>query len=295
MRLDAATQLERLRIAVEVGAIDPVELVVPDDHNVVLDDIRLHYLDWPADEGARDVLLLHGGHLTAHTWDLVCLQLRPRYHFIAVDQRGHGESEWALDLDYSREAYVRDAEQLVEQLGLDDYVLVGMSLGGLNSIELAARHSDHLRGLVIVDVGPELHLHDRSRRALTSSPEADSIDVFVERAVEFNPLRHPELLRTGVMHNVRQVTDGKWAWTHDPRFARGMRSDHGLLAERLPEIRCPTLVVHGEQSDVFWQEDAISVAERIPNARWLDVPDAGHTVQGDNPRALAAALLEFFE
>jgi pimeloyl-ACP methyl ester carboxylesterase len=294
MRLDTETQLERFRIAVELGVIDDTELVVPENHDVVLEGIRLHYLDWPAREGARDIFLLHGGHLTAHTWDLLALQLRPDFRCLALDQRGHGESEWAPDLDYSTAAYVLDAERFVGELGLDDYVLIGMSLGGLNAIEFAAHHSAHLRGLVIVDVGPEIHTEGTARRTFTAPSEEASIDVFVDRAVEFNRLRHPELLRTGVMHNTRRLADGTWTWTHDPRFGRGVKIDFSALAARLPEIRCPTLVVRGSESEVFWREDAERVVARVPDARWVEIDDAGHTVQGDQPRALARELRTFF-
>lgn len=296
MTLGPATQLERLRIAVEKGIIDDVELVAPSERDVIAGGIRLHFLDWPAQVGARPVVMLHGGHLTAHTWDLVCLQLRPAYQCIALDQRGHGDSEWALDLDYSTDAFVRDLEEFASVVGLADYVLVGMSLGGLNAIEFAARHGSQLRGLVLVDVGPELHTEGTRKIGAfaQATSEAGSIDEFVEGAVAFNPLRDPELLRTGVMHGTRVLYNGTRAWKYDDRFGRLVSHDYSYLATRLAAITCPTLVVRGAESRVFWDEDAQRVVDRLPIARWLQIPHAGHTVQGDNPRLLAAALREFF-
>jgi esterase len=297
---DGERQLKHFRGAAELAGMTFTEFVVPEAYDVLAGRIRLHYLDWLGPTGARTILFLHGGALTAHTWDLTCLALRDEYQCIALDQRGHGESEWSAGMDYSRSAYVGDIEHLVDALGLDDFVLVGMSLGGLNSIEFAGRHSDLLKALVLVDVGPELRLAGttRIRDFVGADGEFDSLDSVIDRAMSFNPRRDPELLRLSLLNNLRQLPDGKWTWKYDRRHhGRANPEKHARemqdLAKWVPDITCPTLVVRGAESDVFHDEDAEKLAGALPAGRWVKVPGAGHTVQGDNPRVLVEELRRF--
>ena len=90
------------------------------------------------------------------TWDLVCLALRADFHCFAVDQRGHGDSEWSPILDYGLDAHLRDLRGLIEQLDLSRPVLIGQSLGGLNAMTYAAQATDQPAGIVMVDVGPDV-------------------------------------------------------------------------------------------------------------------------------------------
>jgi len=297
--LDLERQLRHLRRAAERNALPVREIVLPNAHHVLAGDTRLHYLDWGG-KSRRDVLFLHGGGLNAHTWDVVCLGLREEFRCIALDQRGHGESEWSAGMDYSTGAHVRDIERFVDAIGLENFVLVGMSLGGLNSIEYAARHSDRLEALVLVDVGPEIRLAGTSKiSAFVQQPaELPSVEDFVERALAFNPRRNRDLLRTSLLHNLRQLPDGTWTWKYDRRHyglidRKAMDAARLKLADRLPEIRCRTLVVRGEHSDVFWAEDAEKLVGQLPDARWVEIAHAGHTVQGDNPGDLIVALRNF--
>jgi len=298
--MNRATQLERLRLGVRIAGIDVDEVVIPTDRDTLAGHIRLHWLDWAARAGAPDVLLLHGGGQNAHTWDPTAVQFRPALHCIALDQRGHGDSEWALDMDYSIDANVEDIERFVDALELSRFVLIGMSMGGLNSIEFAARHSERLLALVLVDVGPELHEVGTDRIAAFTGTDAEleSVDAFLERAAEFNPLRDREVLRTSLLHNLHQLPDGRWTWKYDRRHRGRVDPAAGTerrlrLAEMLPSIDTPTLVLRGAESDVFWDEDAERVAARIRGARWAKIQNAGHTIQGDNPVEFVVAVRQF--
>ncbi len=137
-------------------------VVLPQEHDVQVGRMRLHYLDW----GGKDLptmLFLHGGALTAHTWDLVCLALRDEYRCLALDQRGHGDSDWAHDADYSIGAQLADTKGFVDKIGLDKFILVGMSLGAINSLAFAIAHPERLQALVIIDAGPEMRRPGSSR------------------------------------------------------------------------------------------------------------------------------------
>jgi pimeloyl-ACP methyl ester carboxylesterase len=288
-----------LELSALTAGVTLPEIVLPDEHHVLLRRMRFHYLDWGI-AGLPPVVFLHGGGLNAHTWDLVCASLRRERHCVALDQRGHGESEWSPHMDYATESHVGDVDAFVEALGLPRFVLVGMSLGGVNALAWAGRHSRRLAGLVLVDVGPEIRTEGVRKIAAFTSEAAplDSVDQFVERALAFNPRRNRELLRRSLLHNLRRMPDGRWMWKYDQRH-RG-RVDPGayerrrdLLWSAVDTVECPTLVVRGAQSDVFHDEDAERLAGRFRRARWVKIDKAGHTVQGDNPAGLLVELRAF--
>jgi esterase len=294
-------QLQHLRAAAERASI-PIEVfVVPENHERIVGGMRLHYLDWGGPPDGRAVLFLHGGGLNAHTWDLVCLSLRQEYRCLALDLRGHGDSEWSPILDYSYVAHSRDILGFLDALDLVQPVLVGMSLGGLGALQFASEHSERLHALVIVDTGPSLQQSGtaRIRQFFREEPELPSVEHFVERALEFNPRRNRELLRTSLLHNLRELPNGNWTWKYDRRYV-GARppeqaaAEHRALDERIHTIACPTLVVRGAQSDIFHVEDARRLVAKVSQARLVEVENAGHTVQGDNPKGLVLALDAFF-
>jgi len=297
--LDPATEMEHLALAAKISGID-AEIVLPSSCEITTSGMRLHYLDWGT-AGRRPMVFLHGAALNAHTWDVVCLSLRQQYHCHALDQRGHGESAWAEDADYSGDAHCGDMEAFVEHLGLDQFVLVGHSMGGFNAFTYAFHHSHRLAALVLVDAGPTM-LAKGARRIVefvTETAELDSLDHVIQKAIEFNPRRDPRLLRHSVLHNFRQNSNGKWARKTDLRMWYGL-TNRGQEREQLKErfqqahrISCPTLIVQGGLSDVFTSEDAQNLSKQFSSGHFSQVGDAGHTVQGDNPRVLTKVLSDF--
>ena len=163
--------------------------------NIVLRQLRFHFLEWGAPD-APPIVLLHGGHQSAHSWDLVSLHLAQHFRVLALDQRGHGDSEWTRDVTYSNHEMSLDAEAFIAALGLRRPVLMGHSMGGRNSMLLTRRDPSLLRALVIVDVGPELS--DRGRAVIAG---------FVRDNEEFDDLEH-------FVRNVQQVRSVPHARTH---------------------------------------------------------------------------------
>lgn len=297
--LSDSEQIEHLKLTADIAGLEVPELMLPASHHIVVHRIRLHYLDWGSD-GRRPIVFLHGGGLNAHTWDIVCLMLRPDYHCVALDQRGHGDSEWEPTADYSFESQIRDIEGFVDRLDLERPLFVGHSMGGFAAMGYAMRHAAKMAGLVLVDVGPELSMDGskRIRDFVSQDRVLDSVDEFVERALAFNPMRNPVLLRRSLLHNLRQLPNGKWTWKHDPnRHSPNLALERDTRAKQILEeihrISCPTLVLRGARSDVFTDENARKFAEALPKGRWQRVPEAGHTIQGDNPRGLLEALRPF--
>jgi esterase len=273
--------------------------VLPREGKVELGGLRFAYLDW-GNEHLPALLFLHGGALNAHTWDLCCLALREEFHCLALDQRGHGDSDWAPDLDYSIGAQRRDIEGFVAALGLDRFVLAGMSMGAINALAYATEQSAPLAALVLIDAGPDVRRAGsrRIRDFVNGVAEEPTLEGIIERALAFNPRRDPEILRRSLMHNLRRQPDGGWSWKYDRRRFHALDHEQHLaerraLAERLDRVLCPTLVVRGGDSDVFHEEDAERLAARLPHGRHVTIPNAGHTVQGDNPKGLVAALRAF--
>jgi pimeloyl-ACP methyl ester carboxylesterase len=292
-------ELEHLTLAAKLSGLE-TEVVLPDRHEIARPGMRIHYLDWGT-QGRRPVVFLHGAALNAHTWDVVCLALRKDFHCYAVDQRGHGESAWAENGDYSGEAHRGDIEAFVDRLGLDQFVLVGHSMGGFNAFNYAFHHSHRLAALVLVDAGPSILVKGAKRIAdfVNQTAELDSLDEVMQKAIEFNPRRDPRLLRRSLLHNFRQSPNGKWTRKTDLRMWRGHKSreqERELLKARFRQaarINCPTLVVQGSMSDVFTIEDAEKLAAQFRDGHFAQVGEAGHTVQGDNPRALSEVLQQF--
>jgi pimeloyl-ACP methyl ester carboxylesterase len=273
------------------------EITAPEDHQVILRAMRFHYLDWGT-AGSPAVVFLHGGGQTAHTWDLVCLALRPDYRCLALDQRGHGDSEWSYALDYGWEAHADDVAAFVDHLGLARFALVGMSMGCINALHYAIRHPERLTALVAVDAGPSVRV--AAGRPIIdfrhATAELASVDAYVEEALRFNPRRDRRLLRVSLLHNLRRLPNGKWTWKTDPRMTPDLDEYARRLAAlwgQLRTIQCPTLVVRGAESDLFLDDDAERFARALPHGRWTRIPDAGHTVQGDNPAGLVDELRRF--
>ena len=274
-------------------------VVLPSEHDVNVGQLRFRYLDWGT-KGLPPILFLHGGALTAHTWDLCCLALRDEFHCIALDQRGHGDTDWAPDADYSIGAQREDIRGFADRLGLDRFVLVGQSMGAINGLAFAVTHPERLSALVMIDAGPEVRRRgsSRIREFVNGGAKPETLEEIIERALAFNPRRDPQILRRSLMHNLRRQPDGSWSWKYDR--SRFQRLDHDThlaerrrLADNLAKVTCPALVIRGAESDVFHQDDAERLAKNFPDGRQITIAQAGHTVQGDNPKDLVAALREF--
>lgn len=298
--MDNGTAHELLREAAQVAGIE-ASVLLPEDRYVLLDDMRFHYLNFPGADSPV-LVFLHGGALSAHTWDLVCTALRNEYRCIALDQRGHGDSDWSEQMDYSREAHCRDIASFIDALWLGSVVLIGQSLGGLNAMTFAARNPSLVSALVLVDVGPELRAEGARKitNFVAGSTEPRPFEDFMQSAITFNPRRDPRLLRRSLLHNLKELPDG-WTWKYDVRpFMDGSRRERTMQDLRtvwtdVHAIACPTLVVRGGESDVMTEEQAARFSAELEYGRWTTVSGAGHNVQGDEPRGLSAAIRTFLE
>jgi pimeloyl-ACP methyl ester carboxylesterase len=242
--------------------------------------------------------MLHGASQQAHSWDFVSLALSEQFHILALDQRGHGDSDWAPDGDYSVDAQAADIDGFVKAVGLDSFVLIGHSMGGRNAYFWASRHPEPLKGLVIVDTGPEIGSpgQDRIRRFRELPDELDSFEEFADRVQEYTGRSRVQVLGS-LKHNIRQRTDGKWTWKYDKVMLTPSPQNLFWTSEQAWEcihrIDCPTLVVRGERSDLFHEETMNQMRQAIPGCITVTIPRAGHLVQGDNPVDFVSAVRDF--
>ncbi len=250
-----------------------------------------------------ELVLLHGGGQNAHTWDTVALALsRP---LVAVDLPGHGHSGWRDDHDYTPAALASDVALALPRLAPGATTLVGMSLGGLTALCLAVGHPDLVARLALVDITPGTSATQAEPiLAFISGPERfGSFQEVLDRTIAFNPTRSVSSLRRGVIHNARRSADGSWSWRWDPHARWRSHSQSPGSAENPFESLWPTvgalgvplLVIRGARSSVVSDDDVARLLELQPDATIEVVAGAGHSVQGDQPRALAELLERFRE
>ena len=267
----------------------------PRDGWAILNGLRFHWLDRGA-AGAPPLLLLHGGAQTAHSWDEVAPVLARTHRVVALDQRGHGDTEWAPAGRYRRTDFVADIAALLDHLGYDAAAVVALSLGGLNAIAFAAAHPDRVRGLVVVDVVPTVAPAGTAAiRAQLAVRDFATLEDAVAHAHRFNPRRTIANLRERLRHAMRRGPDSRWAYKFDPRIGSGgLETDFERLWEQVRAIRCPTLLVRGAQSAILSREAAARFLRELPGSTVVEVPGAGHSVMGDNPTGFLAAVRPFF-
>ena len=266
--------------------------------------IRLHYLDWQSEDKPW-LLCAHGAAQNAHMWDFTALALCTRYRVIAVDQRGHGDSEWASNGQYDRASYVGDLGNLVDHLGMENLVLIGLSMGGSNSVAYTASHPDRVKALVVVDVGPEPASGGERgvNNFVTQRDVLDTYEEFVQRVIEYSPFRPEWQIKSSLRNSLMQRPDGKWTWKYDPVLRdparraqrQGVREDPASRWALWERIACPTLIIRGQNSDVLSPEVAERMVERNGNSRLVEVANAGHRVPGDNPVAFEEAVRTFLD
>ena len=272
----------------------------PQDKFVDANGMRFHYLEWGNPDNPP-MLLLHGFAQTCHSWDFVALGFSDNYRVIVLDQRGHGDSDWASDGDYSPETQQKDISGVVNELGLENFVLMGLSMGGRNSFTYAANNAGKVKALVVVDAAPQNMQQGTQniRSFVQQDDELDSVDAFVERVLQYNPRRDPQQVRGSIMHNIKELPSGKWTWKYDRALrspGRRMGSDaetEKRLWGYIESLQCPTLLVRGGGSDIVAMDTADRMHQAIPNSRLATIDGAGHLVMGDSPSGFQSAVTDF--
>lgn len=246
-------------------------------------------------------LLLHGGGQTRHSWRRTAEVLGAHgWTAVTLDARGHGDSAWAPEGDYSMDAFVADVSTLVDSLGVEP-VLIGASLGGLASMLAVGEGHVRARAMVLVDVVPRLEEVgvDRIMTFMRSNPDGfASLEGVADAVAAYNPHRPRPANLEGLKKNVRRRADGRWHWHWDPEFLNfGSEPSRELGVERLVQaaarVQVPTLVMRGGESDVVSDAGAAELLQLIPGSREAAVAKAGHMIAGDDNSVFGQELLSF--
>lgn len=267
-------------------------------HCIGLDGIELRG-EAHGNPGAPPVVLLHGGGQTRGAWDgAACAVAERGYRAIAIDLRGHGESEWSADGDYGIDAFSGDVIRVVRALSRPP-VIIGASLGGIAAMVAEAR-GRIARALVLVDIAPRIETTGVARIVgfMSAHPAGfANVEEAADAIAAYLPDRPRPRDLSGLRRNLRQNAHGRLSWHWDPRFLderRGPRNDDvALLHAAASQLAVPTLLVRGARSDLLSEAGAQEFLALVPHARFVDVAGAGHMVAGDRNDAFTSALLAF--
>lgn len=259
--------------------------------------------DVGGDPQSPAVVLLHGGGQTRHAWGSTSRALiEAGWHVISLDLRGHGDSEWDPNGDYSLDLQVEDLRSVLKQLPSRP-ALVGASLGGLVSLLTVGETSEPVASrLVLVDVTPMLDPEGEARVLgfMTAHPQGfASIEAAADAVAAYLPHRPRPSSTTGLQRNLRLRPDGRYYWHWDPRLFDRLRASPQFQLARYEaaarNVRVPALLVRGQQSELVTAENVRHFLDLIPSARYVDVAGAGHMVAGDRNDAFSAAVLQFLK
>ena len=282
-----------LTSATELGIPHSADVRYASCHTVVRGQ-RFHFSEW-GDPAAPPILLLHGGNQSSHSWDLVSLHLADRYHVHALDQRGHGDSEWSREVDYSVDAMVADATAFIADRGLDRPIVFGHSMGGRVTLSLALHRPEIARALIIVDVGPELS--PEGTKAIMDfvvhNVEFEDLDVFVENVQRYDKFRTRAHIERTVKYNMLRRADGKYVSKVDHRRSPTMQAP--LTLGEMVTLDLPVLVVRGAESNVFAADAAERFVAALPQGSLVTIANCGHNVHSGNTLGFLGAVNTFLD
>ena len=260
----------------------------------VVNGMTLRALEW-GEPGRPSLCFLHGGSAHAHWFDGVVPRFVDRFHVISLDQRGHGESDWAPDSRYGTEQFASDLLGVFDALGWDQVALVGHSMGGHNAMAFAAWHPDRVRMLCVVDSRPALpvgRLEAMHRRGHRGPRRHESLDLALKsfRLLPADTLAAPKLLehlgREGIVER-----EGRFLYRFDPQCNGARQPVDGW--DLIHRIQAPTLLVRGELSPILPMEMGERMLALITKARLVTMPGVYHHLVLDAPEAFAGILDDF--
>jgi esterase len=264
------------------------------DRFITVNGLRIHYLDW----GSADkppFIMLHGIGRVAHSFDHIAPRFSARYHVIAMDMRGHGDSSWSPEGAYLVEDYVKDLEGLVEQLNLRGLTLLGNSTGGRVVQVYAGLHPDRMARLVVEDVGPERTNEIASgfaRRVQQEDKGWASEDELLASLMKNSKIAE-DLQRNYAHFGSKLRDDGRVVWKRDPNLVKGFVPTE--LWQYVRKIKCPTIYILGGASSIVPPETQTKLKETLPSIEIVTMPGLGHYPHVEAPEEYVKIVTAFLE
>jgi len=270
---------------------------IPRDKYIRVNQLRLHYLDW-GKGGDKTLLLLHGFMSHAHMWDNLAIELSTRFHVLALDQRGHGDSEWSKETYYSIDSHFSDISVFMESLGLEKVIILGHSMGGRNALFYAACAPEKVERLILVDarLGNNRDASKALRRQLASLPlKAKNMDEVTEALRSIYPYLSIEMCRHIAKYGYRQSQDGWLIPKYDTKMSSQIEKLEYTTEElwdMIKNVTCPTLIVRGKESPFVSREAAQKMCMALSRATFKEIPRATHMPAQENPEAFKKVVLD---
>ncbi len=246
------------------------------DRYIQVNALRLHYLDW-GNPDKPPFIMLHGISRVAHQFDHIAPHYREKYHVMAIDMRGHGDSDWSPEGAYLVQDYVKDLEAFVERLNLQGLTLLGNSTGGRVVQVYAGLHPERVARLISEDVGPERTNEIASAFTRQVQQEANgwaSEEELVASLKRGNAKTPEPILRAYAHFASKQREDGRIVWKRDPNLAKGFVPTE--LWEYVDKIKCPTIYILGGASRIVPPETQEKLKSAIPGVQIVVMPGLGH-------------------
>ena len=269
-----------------------------------IDDLVLVADEWnrgaQSAAGRPTVLMLHGGGQNRFSWKNTGQILADEgFHVVALDSRGHGDSERSPNANYTVDALCADTLQVLDQIGRP-VILIGASMGGMTGILVAdAAGPEKVTKLVLVDVVPRYEKDGsaRIRDFMFSHVHGfESLDEAADAVAAYLPHRTRPRSPQGLKKNLRE-RDGRWYWHWDPKFLTAPSDDAFVREEKLEQaaidLTIPILLIRGKLSDVVSPEGVKDFLAKVPHAEFVELSDAGHTAAGDDNDAFSEAVVDF--
>lgn len=259
-------------------------------------ELRLHYLEW-GDPGRLPLLVVHGIGDNCHTWEPFAAMASAAFHIIALDQRGHGNSDWSVPPAYSCEDYVRDLGAVIDQLNFEKFILMGHSMGALHCTTYASLRPQRVAALIHIDIEP--HPLPWNRQYLLglykSLPESyDSESDFIGHLRQNAPYARKDILCRLASVSLKKIGDGRLANKCDREVYAHFDPSYDLR-KLLHLINAPALVIRGQESRVMSSEAARTMISALPRGELIEIPSATHPVHLDNPEYFGRAVLDFLQ
>ena len=262
---------------------------------VTVNGLRIHYVDW-GNASARPLIVIHGLDRVSRTFDHLVPHFAARFHVIAIDMRGHGDSAWDPEGRYLVEDHVGDVEGLVQQLGLKNITIWGNSTGGRVAQVFAGKHPDLVAAVISEDVGPERprQIADSySRRVKQEEAGWATEDELLAQLRKSNAGVSDAVLVPYARYGTRRRDDGRLIWKRDPQLVKGFVATD--LWRYVRDIKAPILYVIGGRSTIVPMETQEQLRKTLPNARIVTMPGLGHFPSDEKPQEFVAIVDDFLK